>query len=143
MCDFDQSFFDSVVAPRLTAALIEETGISPAEAAASVRDYGRFLALIPAARSATCPPSWADRAWHAHQGIEGYDADCRHLCGRPLTHDAEAFGTPEFAAAWGNTRARWAAAYGENLEADPTVADCGRLAPAMCNEPWPPMSSRN
>jgi hypothetical protein len=119
--------------PGLIAELIAKDGMSPAKAEAAATDYGRFLALVSDEKP-TCPPSLADLAWHRHLEMETYAADTVKMCGRVLNHDKEAFGTPEFADAWADTRARWADAYGENLEIDPTKADVSEAAPATCFE---------
>ena len=66
--------------------------------------------------------------------METYAADTVKMCGRVLNHDPSAFGTPDFAEAWADTRARWAAAYGEDLEIDPTKADVAANGPAACWE---------
>lgn len=124
--------FDAI-APALIAELVAKDGLSHDEAAAATEDYGRFLELIRSDRP-TCPPSLADKAWHRHMGMPTYAADAIKLCGRALNHDTEAFGTPAFAAAWADTRARWADAYGQDLDANSSVADCGRYSPALCYE---------
>lgn len=121
------------VKPSLIAALIADDGLSPAMAEMATDDYGRFLVLINDEKP-TCPPSLADTAWHRHMEMETYTADTVKMCGRVLNHDKEAFGTPEFAAAWADTRARWADAYGVDLDADPTKADVAVRGPAMCLE---------
>lgn len=129
---FDIAAFNAI-APGLVAELVAKDGLDAAEAADAAHDYGRFLALVRDDR-ATCPPSLADKAWHRHMEMASYDNEVVKLCGRRLNHDANAFGTPEFAAAWADTRARWAAAYGQDLDADPTVADVTRFSPAVCSE---------
>jgi hypothetical protein len=119
--------------PGLIAELIAKDGMSPAKAEAAASDYGRFLALVSDEKP-TCPPSLADLAWHRHLEMETYAADTVKMCGRVLNHDPSVFGTPDFADAWADTRARWTAAYGEDLEIDPTRANVKATAPANCWE---------
>lgn len=132
MSAFDTASFDTI-APTLIAELIAKDGLSHDEAKAATRDYGRFLALVRDDRP-TCPPSLADKAWHRHMESATYAADAIKLCGRALNHDKDAFGTAAFTSAWSDTRARWLAAYGQALDADATIADCGRFSAAMCYE---------
>jgi hypothetical protein len=128
--------------PGLIAELIAKDGMSPAKAEAAASDYGRFLALVSDEKP-TCPPSLADLAWHRHLEMETYAADTVKMCGRVLNHDPSAFGTPDFAEAWADTRARWAAAYGEDLEIDPTKADVAASGPAACwEQPSPEAPAR-
>lgn len=129
---FDPAIFTDIKT-SLIAELVAKDGLKPTDAEAAADDYGRFLALVSDNRP-TCPPSLADVAWHRHMEMPTYATDAVKLCGRVLNHDKEAFGTVEFAAAWADTRARWIAAYGVELEVDPTKADVAASAPAMCME---------
>ena len=123
----------------LVAELVAKDGLTPVQAETAAADYGRFLALVND-ETPTCPPSLADTAWHRHMEMATYEADVVKLCGRVLNHDKNAFGTDEFAAAWADTRARWAATHGIELDADPTKADVAVNSPAMCIEQPGPTS---
>lgn len=128
----DSNRFDTI-APGLIAELIAKDGLSEVEAANATEDYRRFLSLVRNDRP-TCPPSLADTAWHRHMEMETYADDTRALCGRALNHDKNAFGTPEFIAAWADTRQRWLVAFQQDLGADPMAKDTHRYSSTGCFE---------
>ncbi|KAA0571100.1 hypothetical protein [Azospirillum sp. Sh1] len=121
------------------ADLVRRDGMTPAQADAAITMYRQFLtlaALYPAIP--VCPPSAADKAWHRHmmRPLAYFDV-CQPLFGGPLDHDPDAYGTPEFTAAWGETRRLFREHFGIELLADATALEANSRAPAACYRPLP------
>ncbi|WP_372395354.1 hypothetical protein ABMY26_07275 (plasmid) [Azospirillum sp. HJ39] len=114
-------------------------GMTPMAAAEAVALYRQFLDLVQQHPDlALCPPSAADLAWHAHMLRSAeYRADCIALFGAPIDHDGDAFGTPDFRAAWATTRQLWKERFGVDLVEDPDARDVNSHAPASCLRPLP------
>ncbi len=117
---------------RIRERLVAQ-GATEASAGEAIDLYAKFLDLAAAHPGETlCPPAAADEAWHVHLEMDTYADDCLKVCGRILGHDATAFGTSEFRAAWVRTRELFRQHFGTNLISSPDAKGQGPLAPASC-----------
>lgn len=125
---------DAIDLSTITAAAIKREHLPSERAPAAETAYRQFLALAAAyPQKVICVPSDADKIWHQHiLSTAKYAKDCAALCGRPINHDANAFGTPKFAAAWADTVALYKDHFGVALDADPTALDQTALSAANC-----------
>lgn len=68
--------------------LAQETGLNPAEVAALLQEYRRFLILAGTGRQSVTPSRLVDEAWHLHLTYSrDYWERLVPLLGRPLHHD--------------------------------------------------------
>lgn len=117
---------------NVTCALMKR-GKSEAEAGTAV-DHLRSFMLLSAMHPSKEFAAWniLDEAWHEFiVRTPEYAVFCENAFGHFLHHDADAFGTPAFRAAWTETVALVKAHFGIELEEDPDAGDAPTSA-ATC-----------
>lgn len=117
---------------KVVEALMKR-GKSKAEADMAA-DHLRSFMLLSTMYPSKELAAWGllDEAWHEFiVRTPEYAAFCESAFGHFLHHDADAFGTPAFNAAWVETVALVKSHFGIELEPNPNAAD-GPLTAATC-----------
>lgn len=90
----------------IIAHALSNDGWSDQKIEAGLDHYQKFLTIVSRYPDEDfVPPLIADEVWHKHiERTAKYRVDCGRVFGRPVDHDPDVFGTPEYYATWDRTR---------------------------------------